>query len=108
MDSLGAAEITLILIAFIMSIVPAVLGYKEGSKRTTGAAGGLILGFLFSFLGVLIVYCSRRIDEPFYYNFPNNSSSAADELQKFKQLLDSGAITEQEYSTQKARISDSN
>jgi len=102
MGGLGAPEIILIIIALGILVLPAVWAYKEGSKRTIGPGVGLLLGLLFSFLGVLIVYCTKRLDEPNYYNFPPISS--ADELQKYKQLLDSGAINEQEYNIQKARI----
>jgi hypothetical protein len=104
---LGAPEIILIIIAFGgMWFIPAIWGYNAGSKRTIGSAGGLLLGLFFSLLGVIIVYCTRRIDEKQFYNFPNQSP--ADELQKYKQLLDSGAITENEYNVQKARILNSN
>ncbi|HLI93629.1 MAG TPA: SHOCT domain-containing protein, partial [Puia sp.] len=35
---------------------------------------------------------------------PNNASSPADELKKLKQLLDAGAITQQEYDSTKKKI----
>ncbi|WP_270264475.1 SHOCT domain-containing protein [Lactococcus formosensis] len=34
----------------------------------------------------------------------DNNLSAADELKKFKELLDLGAITQEEFDTQKAKI----
>jgi hypothetical protein len=103
---LGAPEIILIIIASLIWLIPAIWGYNAGSARTIGSVGGLLLGLFFSILGVIIVYCTRRIDEKPFYGFPNQSP--ADELQKYKQLLDSGAITENEYNVQKGRILNSN
>lgn len=103
---LGAPEIIVIIIAFSFFLVPAALGYSAGSKRMIGPVGGLLLGLFFNLLGLIIVYCTRRIDEKPFYNFSNQSP--ADELKKYKQLLDSGAITENEYNVQKARILNSN
>ncbi|SEP42461.1 SHOCT domain-containing protein [Mucilaginibacter sp. OK283] len=104
---IGAPEIILIIIAFGgMWFIPAIWGYNAGSKRTIGSVGGLLLGLFLSIFGVIIVYCTRRIDEKPFYGFPNQSP--ADELQKYKQLLDSGAITENEYNIQKGRILNSN
>lgn len=106
MGGLGAPEIILIIIAFGIMIIPPIWGYNAGLNRTIGPIGGLLLGFFLSVFGVIIVYCSKRVDEQKFYNFPNQSS--ADELKKYKQLLDSGAITEAEYRIQKARILNSN
>jgi hypothetical protein len=60
-------------------------------------AAGLFLGII----GIIIIYCSSTVDSQFN---PCTNLSPADELQKYKQLLDSGAITEAEYNLQKARI----
>jgi hypothetical protein len=88
-----------------MIIFP-VWGYKAGSNRTIGPTAGLVLGLFLNWIGIIIVYCTPRINEQKLYNFPNQSS--ADELKKYKELLDSGTITETEYQIQKARILNSN
>ena len=101
--------ILFILFLGYMLIFP-VWGYRAGSKRTIGGAGGLLLGLFFNLLGILIVYCTNKTSQQPIYNFKSQSTadsksqSAADELQKYKQLLDSGAITEAEYNAQKAKI----
>ncbi len=103
MGSLGAPELILILLILGMIFIFPVWGYNEGSKRSIGAVGGLLLGLFLGIFGIIIIYCTPKIDKQTFYNF-NNSSSAADQLLKYKQLLDNGAITEAEYNIQKAKI----
>ena len=98
---LGAPEIIIILIILCFYLVFPVWGYIAGSKRTAGPILGLLLGVFLNIVGIIIIYCTPKINEPFH-GF--QSPSKADELQKYKQLLDSGAITEAEYEAQKAKI----
>lgn len=106
MGGLGAPEIILIIVAFGLmagfAIVFPIWGYRAGAKRTIGAVPGLFLALFLNFIGLIIIYCSPKIQDKNPFAFPPQSS--ADELQKFKQLLDSGAITEAEFNNQKARI----
>jgi len=99
--SLGAPEIIVISLVFGIYAIFPVWGYIAGSERSIGGAGSLLLGLFFSLLGIIIVYCTRRIDYPLN---PFSMRSTADELAKYKQLLDSGAITEAEYQLQKAKL----
>lgn len=97
----------MILVVFIVWPLPVFLGYSIGKTRSMGGTNGLLLGFFLSYLGVIIVALSSRAQPPMFYNFNTKSSapsSAADELKKYKDLLDSGAISEEEYKLQKARI----
>jgi hypothetical protein len=64
--------------------------------------GGLLLAIILPFIGIIIIYCTRRVEPNPFNNF--KGAAAADELLKYKQLLDSGAITEAEYNIQKAKI----
>lgn len=100
---IGTPEIIIILLFLAFYVIFPIWGYKEGSKRTIGATLGLLLGVFLGFIGIIIVYCTPKVKEQPFYDFQSESKKA-DELQKFKQLLDSGAITEEEYQTQKARI----
>jgi|SRR5476651_159341 len=99
---LGTPEIILIIVVLLLCALPAIWGYREGEKRTTGAIGGLLLGLFLGFIGIIIIYCMPKIEEQQYHNF--FAQSPADEIQKYKQLMDSGAITEEEYNIQKAKI----
>lgn len=99
--ALGAPEIIVILMFFGIYAIFPVWGYVAGSKRSIGAAGGLLLGFFLSLLGIIIVYCTRRTDYPAN---PFSTLSNADELAKYKRLLDSGAITDAEYQLQKEKL----
>lgn len=104
MGGLGAPEIILLLfVAGGFWLLPLFIGYSMGSKRTIGGLGGLLLGFFLSYLGIVILAFIPRNPEMNFYNF-NTPSSSADELKKYKDLLDSGAISEQEYQAQKAKI----
>jgi len=99
---LGTQEIILIIVVLLLWAIPAIWGYKEGEKRTIGDIGGLLLGLVLGFIGIIIIYCLPKIEEQQYHNF--FAQSPADEILKYKQLLDNGAITEEEYNIQKAKI----
>jgi Short C-terminal domain len=101
---MGLLEPQHIILLFIFGFIfiGPIWGYRAGSKRTIGGGFGLILGLFLGVIGVAIVYCSNKVDQQPFAGFAVNS--AADELQKYKQLLDSGAITEAEYNIQKAKI----
>ena len=103
MGSIGAPEIILILIALGIIVLFPVWGYRAGSTRAVGPVGGLLLGLFLGPLGIIIIYAmgAKKAYDPSDY-FPPQST--ADELQKYKQLLDTGAITEAEYNVQKIRL----
>ena len=101
--SLGAPEIIIIVIIILgIYLLFPIWGYNAGSKRTIGPIVGLLLGAVLGIIGIIIIYCTPRVDEQPFHSF--QPPSKADELQKYKQLLDSGAITEAEYEAQKAKI----
>jgi hypothetical protein len=94
---MGAPELILIVIWILFT----VWGYNAGANRKIGSTGGLFLGLFLGIIGVIIILCSSRIEyqQPFYTN-----ETAADQLKKYKELLDSGAITETEYNIQKGKL----
>lgn len=101
---MGLLEPQHLLLLLIIFFIPfSVWGYQIGKIRTVGALGGLLLGFFFNILGIIIIY---SFDKNQTYGF--SKVSAADELKKYKDLLDTWAITETEYNTQKQKILNSN
>ena len=100
---IGTTEIIIIVIALGIYLLFPIWGYIEGKKRTMGPIVGLLLGAVLGIIGIIIIYCTPRVNEQSFYNFQAESKKA-DDLQRYKDLLDSGAITEAEYQTQKARI----
>ena len=97
---MGILEPQHLLVLLIVFFTPfSIWGYQVGKNRTIGGIGGLLLGFFFNFLGIIIAYSFNKNQS---YDLKN--LSPADELKKYKELLDTGAITEIEYNTQKQKI----
>ena len=96
MGSLGAPEIILILVWLAFPIISA----NVGAKRNIGATAGFFLGLFIGIFGLIIVLCSDKKQDLSYFQSP----SVPDQLKKYKDLLDSGAITEAEYNVQKDRL----
>ncbi|HEY4326147.1 MAG TPA: SHOCT domain-containing protein [Mucilaginibacter sp.] len=93
---MGAPE--LIILLYVAAF--AAWGYRAGAKRNIGQTAGLFLGLFLNFVGIIIVYCSKRMDDQPYYS----PEPVTDQLKKYKDLLDSGAINEAEYNIQKAKL----
>jgi len=94
--NMGAPELIILIIIAAFSW----WGYSAGSVRTVGGVAGLFLGLFLSLLGIIIIMLFPRLEQEQLYE----PLSPADELKKYKDLLDSGAITEYEYNIQKARL----
>ncbi len=94
---MGAAELIILIIVVLFSW----WGYNAGSRRTIGGTAGLFLGMFLSLLGIIIISFWPRLESQQYFV---SNQSPADELKKYKELFDSGVITEVEYNTQKAKL----
>src|ERR1700757_4898753 len=73
-----------------------------GAKRYVGGTAGFFLGFFLGPIGLAVVFCSNKKEPDF--PFPTAFESIPDQIKKYKELLDSGAITEAEYNLQKSRL----
>lgn len=93
---MGAPELIVLIIIIIFSL----WGYNAGAVRRIGGIAGLFLGMFLSLIGIIIIMISPRLEIEQNYT----ATSAADELKKYKELFDSGAITEYEYNLQKAKL----
>ena len=85
----------------VICVIFGIIGALIGNYKKIGPAGGFLLGFVLVIIGVIIVICLSPKDT-FKPVIPNES--IPDQLKKYKDLLDSGAITEAEYNLQKSRL----
>ena len=107
---LGAPEIIMILTAIVLIgcfyFLPAILG-RNRTNSTSIFLLNLFLGWTFIGWVVALVW-ALSADNPtvVYYNNTNTVKSVdkTDQLFKFKQLLDAGAITQDEFDKEKSRI----
>ncbi|PTQ93595.1 hypothetical protein C8P68_10857 [Mucilaginibacter yixingensis] len=59
--NIGTPE--LIVLSLPLGLIPCIWGYRAGSKRSIGGALGLLLGLLFSYVGVIVVYLTPPIQQ---------------------------------------------
>ena len=87
-----------ILVWLVMSIIFGCIANVINTKK--GYDGGFAWGFLLWIIGVIIVGC-----RPEKNNSRNSAKiTEADEIKKYKELLDSGAITQEEYDSKKKQL----
>lgn len=85
-----------IVSGFIFGIATNVIGDKKGYDTC------FLWGFFLGIIGLIIILLRPNKDTS--NNNENLITSEADELAKFKKLLDEGAITEEEYQAKKKQI----
>lgn len=95
-----------IIIGVIYVIPGCIMGcITDSMNRKKGYNSGFSWGFFLGIIGIIVVAC-----RPFNNANTNNRTivtqqrSMADEIAKYKQLLDSGAITQEEYEAKKKQI----
>lgn len=60
------------------------------------------IGFLADVLGIVLALCKPSVEESQMAS--NAKATPADDLKKYKELLDSGAITQEEYDAKKKQL----
>lgn len=92
-----------------MAIICAIIG----AKRKIGGVAGFFLGLFLSVIGLIIVLCSKSLDDEarqlaIMQNMTQKpaqpKSSTADELQKLASLHATNAISDEEYEQLKAKV----
>ena len=62
-------------------------------------------GFFLGIIGVIVAACKPAVNNQILYNYQQQpQTSSADELMKYKMLLEQGAITQEEYDAKKKQI----
>ncbi|MGZ3752751.1 MAG: SHOCT domain-containing protein [Mucilaginibacter sp.] len=84
----------IVLMVFMHSIAFGVVCYYLGAQREIGAIGGGLLGLVLGLIGLVIVLLSHKKEAIDFF----------DRLQKYKNLYDSGTITETEYDHLKGQL----
>lgn len=93
-----------------MAIICAIIG----AKRKIGGVAGFFLGLFLSLIGLIIVLCSKSLDDEarqlaMMQNMTQKpvqptTTSTADELQKLASLHATNAISDDEYEQLKAKV----
>ena len=109
---IGAPEIVLLLILFVggfFYFLPAILGRNKSNSTSIFLVnlflGWTAVGWVVALIWALsddnqkIVYYNNTVSQP-----SQSTPDKTDQLFKFKQLLDSEAITKEEFDKEKSRI----
>jgi len=111
----------MILVILLLWGLFAALGYNLGKERTIGAIGGLVLGLLLGLIGVIIVLFFSKVEteinhdliiQESYHNqrrefqHTNHEAkiTAVDQLKKWHELFELGAITKEEFEIKKKEL----
>lgn len=92
-----------LILYILFGFIFAIICMSVGENRDIGRTAGFWLGFFLGLIGLIIVLCSPKIVERPYIP-PRPRDSIPDQIKKYKDLLDSGAITENEYNIQKNKL----
>lgn len=97
----------IIAIAVALALIPATIARKKGY----GFVGFFVLGIFFFLIALIVALClddkTKRtasiVIAPDSFS-TNGNISTADEIQKFKKLLDSGVISQEEFEAKKREL----
>ncbi|MGN0576120.1 MAG: SHOCT domain-containing protein [Ruminococcus sp.] len=104
-------EINVIVIVILVVLGIVYGAISRGIYKSKGYSAGFWWGFFFGLIGIFIVICIPKKEKMINYDSNNNNCDFIDddydeseEIKKFKQLLDNGLITEEEFSAKKKQI----
>ena len=95
-ESSAVALLFIYLISFVsfgIYIAIIVACVKNGNKKGYETYVGLLLGIFLALIGLIIVLC-----------LPDKKAEATGQLLKYKQLLDQGVITQEEFDIKKMEL----
>ncbi len=108
-DSPTVRIIFAIIVGLLLYFIPAFVGRNKRDSMGI-ALVNLFLGWsVLGWIGALIwAVVSKRKDEPMIYHNPFQPVAApasnTEQLMEYKKLLDAGAITQEEFDSQKAKL----
>ncbi len=109
----------MVFVFLIVWILFGVGGYHMGKEKTIGPEGGAALGLILGLLGIIIILClpARKdvynkdaYDQEIQRSYEKmnepavKTTASADELQKWYDLKEKGAITEEEFQQKKREL----
>ena len=94
---IGGPELTIIL-AIVLSVVAGFIAKGIGEKKGYGAGLSFCAGFFLFILGIIIM--AVLPDK----NGKEKEVTSADALLKYKELLDAGAISQEEFDIKKKEL----
>ncbi|PKB16715.1 superinfection immunity protein [Flavobacterium sp. 5] len=97
MGRLGISELFLLLIVISIYFLPTIIGRKKQNFNAILLLN-LFLGWTFIGWILSLIWAVSKEKEVIVIN---SNNSTADELQKLKQLLDDGALSKDEFETEK-------
>ena len=101
-SSAGSALIIVLVLAFSIYFLPSIIALAKRNHRTKVILFNFFLGWTFVLWIISLVWaCKRDEEEPITLA---SGASVADELKKYKDLLDSGAITQEEFEEKKEQL----
>ena len=84
----------ILLVLFSIYFLPSIIALIKRNNRTKVILFNFFLGWTFVMWIISLVWACKKPQKPMA--IPRNSSPA-DELKKYKELLDAGVITEEEF-----------
>ena len=97
-------ELKLIIFVYCAAgLITGLISYEiVKNKGYNNPVSWFWIGFLADILGIVLALCKPSVKERQMTS--NLSTTPADDLKKYKELLDSGAITQEEYDAKKKQI----
>ena len=101
-SSMGATILIVFLFAFALYMLPSIIALAKRNHRTKVILFNIFLGWTVIMWIISLVWACKRDEET--PAILATGLSPADELKKYKELLDSGAITEEEFEEKKNQL----
>ena len=93
---MGLPEFSIIFVGLLIALVFGYFAQKFGGKKGYGDAGCFAAGFFLGIIGLIVILLLPDKNE--------GKKTTAEDLMSYKNLLDSGAITQEEFDAKKKEL----